>query len=915
MMSSYDNEELQQTAPELNNDSISLQTSQRKDQSMMSSYDNEELQQTAPELNNDQLTQEIVDDNSDPQTLYVAIQPSGGNHGDISNEQPAVYLEVVETGNLSEQISTVGLNREMIVQQATSTSDNGVSASSILTVGHDALSTMQAEMIAVQVLSQSGDVQLFQDHAGNTAQIVPVTTISNSELQTLTQANLVTSSISQSSSTADQDFSSVSMATDIGTNACNEGVATVAGDCDNHNESRFEENENVEPVLEEKIAEDAAPGELEKPKYTCEICGKAYIRSWSFYGHMREHASGDKIHKCSVCHKVFNYASNLRQHMLIHTGEKPYECEYCDKAFNNPSSLRSHLLSHSEDKPYSCDVSGCDKAFNNPGSLRVHRRVHQNEKPFTCPQTDCDKSFKTQAELSRHVFRHTGQKPYKCDECDKAFIRFDDLKRHYRIHTGEKPFKCDQCDFACIQSFDLVKHKYTHSGDKPYKCHICPKQFTRPARLRDHLRTHTGEKPFTCNVCGKSFAVQTGLKSHMAVHTGDKPFKCNECDRSFRTQPELQGHMGRHTGIKPFKCNICEKEFISAVTFKRHAIVHSGEKPFQCDQCGRRFARSTDLKVHLPVHSDDKPYKCGECDKMFTRFSTLKEHIRTHTGERPFKCDTCGRQFNHRSHFNNHLRIHTGEKPFKCEICGKAFSRKASVRYHMKVHGVTMTPDGQTTRIIQTSNSKSTSAVDHEQVVAGQVVSQLANETDVQLAEVLVAVSDALVAANQEQASVDAVHLVEGHSHGHGILETGHEEGVETDMTADQNVPIITSEASAEIIANAHVIEATNQLTEEQIMQVSSIANVQTSDGQLIEAHVIDPSQLRALGVITEPAKDNHIEISEMTHRLHRRKIALFIHLKKTLIKISMDWKLQAKFHKKLSSVLATRFRLSRLMM
>ena len=35
---------------------------------------------------------------------------------------------------------------------------------------------------------------------------------------------------------------------------------------------------------------------------------------------MREHASGEKNHKCDICDKVFNYASNLRQHMLIHTG-------------------------------------------------------------------------------------------------------------------------------------------------------------------------------------------------------------------------------------------------------------------------------------------------------------------------------------------------------------------------------------------------------------------------------------------------------------------------------------------------------------------------------------------------------------------------------------------------------------------
>ena len=124
-------------------------------------------------------------------------------------------------------------------------------------------------------------------------------------------------------------------------------VSTVGGDEVEASEANAGNSEAmVVEEEEEKTAEDAMPGgkkiikfarftqlfltplpyelslltEMEKPKYTCEICGKAYIRSWSFYGHMREHASGDKQHKCTVCEKVFNYASNLRQHMLIHTG-------------------------------------------------------------------------------------------------------------------------------------------------------------------------------------------------------------------------------------------------------------------------------------------------------------------------------------------------------------------------------------------------------------------------------------------------------------------------------------------------------------------------------------------------------------------------------------------------------------------
>ena len=82
-------------------------------------------------------------------------------------------------------------------------------------------------------------------------------------------------------------------------------------------------------------------------------------------------------------------------------------------------------------------------------------------------------------------------------------------------------------------------------------------------------------------------------------------------------------------------------------------------------------------------------------------------------------------------------------------------------------------------------------------------MSQLTNEADVQLAEVLVAVSDALVAANQGQTAGEEIQLVhttpsqqvnQGEaSNNVQIMETGEQEGIETDMNADQTVPIIAS--------------------------------------------------------------------------------------------------------------------------
>lgn len=73
----------------------------------------------------DGISQDVVttstDDNSQPQTLYVAIQPRSSDHndGEVTEDQPAVYVEVVEASNLSDQIATEGqvLEGQMIIEQ------------------------------------------------------------------------------------------------------------------------------------------------------------------------------------------------------------------------------------------------------------------------------------------------------------------------------------------------------------------------------------------------------------------------------------------------------------------------------------------------------------------------------------------------------------------------------------------------------------------------------------------------------------------------------------------------------------------------------------------------------------------------------------------------------------------------------
>lgn len=45
------------------------------------------------------------------------------------------------------------------------------------------------------------------------------------------------------------------------------------------------------------------------------------------------HTTGIKKHGCTVCSAMFKDKSNLKRHMLRHTGEKPFFCPGCGNRF------------------------------------------------------------------------------------------------------------------------------------------------------------------------------------------------------------------------------------------------------------------------------------------------------------------------------------------------------------------------------------------------------------------------------------------------------------------------------------------------------------------------------------------------------------------------------------------------------
>ncbi|XP_050524749.1 zinc finger protein 883-like isoform X2 [Daktulosphaira vitifoliae] len=49
-----------------------------------------------------------------------------------------------------------------------------------------------------------------------------------------------------------------------------------------------------------------------------------------------------KNYECQLCEKKFGWSTDLKRHILTHTGEKPYKCNSCQSAFTRNFLLQKH---------------------------------------------------------------------------------------------------------------------------------------------------------------------------------------------------------------------------------------------------------------------------------------------------------------------------------------------------------------------------------------------------------------------------------------------------------------------------------------------------------------------------------------------------------------------------------------------
>ncbi|XP_059056418.1 zinc finger protein 62 homolog isoform X9 [Achroia grisella] len=90
----------------------------------------------------------------------------------------------------------------------------------------------------------------------------------------------------------------------------------------------------------------------------CQACDKTFVNQTAFTIHTKRDHLMERRHNCPQCDMKFFSSSELRDHLVKHTGERQFECNVCHKSYGRKKTLREHMRIHVNDRRFKCEYCG-----------------------------------------------------------------------------------------------------------------------------------------------------------------------------------------------------------------------------------------------------------------------------------------------------------------------------------------------------------------------------------------------------------------------------------------------------------------------------------------------------------------------------------------------------------------------------
>lgn len=237
-----------------------------------------------------------------------------------------------------------------------------------------------------------------------------------------------------------------------------------------------------------------------------------------------------KAFVCNYCNRVFGSSSNLKRHIMIHTGEKPFTCNICQRSFREMSTLKKHSFTHrnhmaalaavipilrAPSPPLKCYV--CPKSFTDANQFKQHVLSHSDAQ-HDLPEITMKPVTVQQPTLK--IYQH------KCPKCNEIFYESSNLMLHIcSVHSKVNG------TMSAINTTSTAKMTLTNTVSKAVTSLRKPASSPPPlipinrttfaARMHqmsvgDTIRSTVVQ--YFCKICSKKFRSQQHLHSHQLTH-------------------------------------------------------------------------------------------------------------------------------------------------------------------------------------------------------------------------------------------------------------------------------------------------------------------------------------------------------------------------------------------------------------